>query len=129
MRSHCIDIKLDNIQSTLPDEETSILAKFADAERNQPGFRKRINDQLTIYTSRALDPGNDFLYPILGDFGSAVFNKTHYEGLIQAIPYRAPEVILRMEWTSSVDVWNLGVMVCDPAFHTLNLRRHKSLSC
>ncbi|KAL9130562.1 MAG: hypothetical protein Q9217_001275 [Psora testacea] len=101
------DIKLDNIQSTLPDEETAILARLVEAERSQPSFRKRVNDTLTIYTSRALDSGDGFNYPILGDLGSTVFKNTYYEGLIQAIPYRAPEVILRMKWTFSVDIWEL----------------------
>jgi serine/threonine protein kinase len=28
------------------------------------------------------------------------------------LPYRAPEVILDMEWDSKIDIWSLGVMVC-----------------
>lgn len=103
------DFKLDNIQSTLPDHENTVLANFVEAERNQPGFPKEINEITTIYTSRRLDCEGVFGYPILGDLGSAVFGQTHHEGVIQAIPYRAPEVILRMKWTSSVDIWNLGV--------------------
>ncbi len=129
--ARCIrsDIKLDNIQSTLPDEESIILASFVGAERSQPSFRKRIDDQLTIYTSRPFDASDVFHYPILGDFGSAVFNKAHYEGLIQPIPYRAPEVILRMNRTSSVDIWNIGVMVRDSSSHTRSRRLCKSLTC
>lgn len=44
------------------------------------------------------------------------FNQDEYERLIQPLPYRAPEVILKMKWNSSVDIWNMGVLVCDP-FH------------
>ncbi|RFU31200.1 Acting on ester bonds/RNA-directed DNA polymerase/Ribonuclease H, partial [Scytalidium lignicola] len=49
---------------------------------------------------------------IICDLGMARFNQEEYEGLIQPIPYRAPEVILSMKWTYSVDIWNVGVLVC-----------------
>ena len=50
-------------------------------------------------------------FPILSDLGTCVFGQEVYEGVIQAVPYRSPEVILRMKWNSSVDIWNLGVLV------------------
>jgi serine/threonine protein kinase len=55
-------------------------------------------------------------YPIICDLGMARFNQGEHEGLIQPLPYRAPEVILQMKWSSNVDIWNLGVVVRDP-FH------------
>lgn len=48
-------------------------------------------------------------FPILSDLGMCVFGQEEYEGIIQAVPYRAPEVILRTKWNCSVDIWNLGV--------------------
>lgn len=50
-------------------------------------------------------------FPILSDLGTCVFGQKEYEEVIQAIPYRSPEVVLRMKWNSSVDIWNLGVLV------------------
>ena len=50
-------------------------------------------------------------FPILSDLGICVFGQQEYEQLIQAIPYRSPEVIMRMKWNSSVDIWNLGILV------------------
>lgn len=50
--------------------------------------------------------------PILCDFGDARIGNVH-EGLIQPDIYRAPEVILAKKWTSKVDIWNVGVLVCD----------------
>jgi len=50
-------------------------------------------------------------FPILSDLGTCVFGQEQHKGIIQAIPYRAPEVILRMPWDYSVDIWNLGVLV------------------
>ena len=50
-------------------------------------------------------------FPILSDLGMSVFGQEEYEGVIQAVPYRAPEVILRMKWNRNIDIWNLGVLV------------------
>jgi serine/threonine-protein kinase SRPK3 len=50
-------------------------------------------------------------FPILSDLGACMFGQEEYEEIIQAIPYRAPEVILRVKWNCSVDIWNLGVLV------------------
>ena len=105
------DIKLDNIQQALPDDDTDILTRLVDAERKEPGLRKIVDERLTIYTSRNPDYKEDLPYPILGDLGMGVFGQTEFSGVIQPIPYRAPEVILRMKWNQSVDIWNLGVLV------------------
>ncbi len=50
-------------------------------------------------------------FPILSDLGTGMFGQEEYEEIIQAIPHRAPEVILRIKWNCSVDIWNLGVLV------------------
>ena len=50
-------------------------------------------------------------FPILSDLGMCVFGQEEYEGVIQPVPYRAPEVILHMRWNRSVDIWNLGILV------------------
>lgn len=48
--------------------------------------------------------------PVLCDFGSAVLGQYHSE-FVQPKIYRAPEVILGVPWTFSVDIWNVGCMV------------------
>ena len=105
------DIKLDNIQKTLPDEETAILESFVNAERTEPSPRKFVDESRTIYTSRPLEYGDVMTFPILSDLGTCMFGQEKYEQVIQAVPYRSPEVILRMTWNCSVDIWNLGVLV------------------
>lgn len=50
--------------------------------------------------------------PLLSDFGEARLGDVH-NGLIQPDIYRAPEVILGMSWTSKVDIWNVGALVCE----------------
>lgn len=47
----------------------------------------------------------------LSDFGSARFGQENFTGDIMPDIYRAPEVILGMEWSSKVDLWSVGVMV------------------
>ncbi|KAL4967528.1 kinase-like domain-containing protein [Aspergillus stella-maris] len=54
--------------------------------------------------------------PQLIDFGLAIKLPEHDDwGIwpIQADIYRAPEVILGIGWRVSVDIWNLGVLMCD----------------
>ncbi|OBT58434.1 CMGC/SRPK protein kinase [Pseudogymnoascus sp. 24MN13] len=105
------DIKLDNIQEALPDEDVEVLTRLVEAERKQPGPQKAVTNGTTIYTSRSLDYKSGVVYPILTDLGMAVFGSVEYTHTIQAIPYRAPEVILGMKWNESVDIWNLGIIV------------------
>lgn len=96
--------------TTLPDDEEAILTKYINTTYEDPV--KVIDDKRSIYMSRTPEYGNDLTYPIICDLGMAVFDQDEYEGLIQPIPYRAPEVILGMKWKPSVDIWNLGIIVC-----------------
>ncbi|OBT88976.1 CMGC/SRPK protein kinase [Pseudogymnoascus sp. 03VT05] len=105
------DIKLDNIQEALPEDDTEVLTRVVEAERSQSSPQKIEADRATIYTSRSLDYKSGVVYPILTDLGMAVFGSAEYTHTIQSIPYRAPEVILEMEWNEKVDIWNLGVIV------------------
>jgi serine/threonine protein kinase len=54
---------------------------------------------------------DDFGYAILCDFGSAFPDDEDYDGEVQALPYRAPEIILGAGWNHKVDIWNFGVLV------------------
>ena len=45
------------------------------------------------------------------DFGSAVMNNDPRNSYVQSRPYRAPEVMLGMNWGSNVDLWSLGAMI------------------
>lgn len=52
--------------------------------------------------------------PILCDLGEARIGKARHRGDIMPGVYRAPEVILEMEWDSKVDIWAVGIMVSAP---------------
>ncbi|KAI9739918.1 MAG: hypothetical protein M1818_004974 [Claussenomyces sp. TS43310] len=109
------DLKPANILLSPPADGDAILTRLINAERADPSQRKVIDEQRTIYTSRAPEYGNDLTSSIVCDLGLAVFSRhqNSFRGRIQALPYRAPEVILDMRWGSSADIWSLGVMVCD----------------
>ncbi|KAJ5609440.1 hypothetical protein N7528_010007, partial [Penicillium herquei] len=74
--------------------------------------------------------------PVLCDFGSAVLGDEEHSEDIQPDIYRAPEVILGIPWTYSVDIWNVGCMIWnifeggslftgqDPEFQTYRSRAH-----
>ena len=108
------------LTSSLPDlqarnvhlriEKESILKEFEAAELSTPSARKLDGDQV-IYESRGLKWAKKPGRPVLCDFGEARFGKKTYTDDIQPYVYRAPEIILNIPWTYSVDIWNVGVMV------------------
>ena len=64
-----------------------------------------------IYESRGLKIPEKHGRPVLCDFGEARFGKESYDEDIQPYIYRAPDVILDIPWSYSVDIWNVGVLV------------------
>jgi serine/threonine-protein kinase SRPK3 len=64
-----------------------------------------------VYKSRRFKNPRVYGYPVLCDLGQAQDGTLVHNEDIQPEVYRAPEVILEQEWSYSVDIWNLGVMV------------------
>lgn len=91
-------------------EEDWILKEFEGAELKTPSPRKSNGDQV-IYESRGLKRPKKYGRPVLCDFGEARFGKKTYTDYVQPYVYRAPEIILEIPWTYSIDIWNIGVMV------------------
>ncbi|KAF2210680.1 hypothetical protein CERZMDRAFT_121775 [Cercospora zeae-maydis SCOH1-5] len=103
------DLKLDNVQLTLPDNEEEILTSFVAAERESPSMVKTNLDGSPVYMSRVMIQ-DELTFPILCDLGSAKLGKPPHSGMVQALPYRAPEVILGASWDSKIDIWTQGVL-------------------
>ena len=66
--------------------------------------------------------------PILCDFGEARFGKETYTDDIQPYIYRAPEIILGIPWTYSVDIWNVGVLVSVNSAQHFDISPHSEIS-
>jgi serine/threonine-protein kinase SRPK3 len=106
------DIKADNMMFGIDDD--SVFRDFEARELERPVPRKEVDvDGRTIYMSRELRMPKNLGYPVLCDFGSAVPGDEYHSAFVQPNIYRAPEVILEAPWTRSVDIWNVGCMVCD----------------
>ena len=105
-----LDLQARNVHLRI--EEDSILRNFEAAEVRTPSPRKVDGDRV-IYESRGLESPKTPGRPILCDFGEARLGTKTYTDDIQPYVYRAPEIILDIPWTYSVDIWNLGVMVSE----------------
>ena len=86
-------------------DDDSVFRHFEENELQDPCPRKEL-DGRTIYISP-----KQLGAPVLCDFGSAVLGNEKHSEDIQPDIYRAPEVILEVPWTYSVDIWNVGCMV------------------
>ncbi|EFY85852.1 protein kinase-like protein [Metarhizium acridum CQMa 102] len=89
--------------------DASIFQKIEQTELEHPSARKALSDR-TIYVSQPM-PITAGL-PTLCDFGAARIGETHFGDVMPGV-YRAPEVIMGMEWGSKIDIWSIGVMIWD----------------
>lgn len=93
-------------------EDKSIIQQFVKVEQEHPSPRKEVQGY-TIYASRAFDSPSykSIGEPLLCDFGSAVSGDTEHDEDVQPNVYRAPEVCLKIPWSYSIDIWNVGCLV------------------
>jgi serine/threonine protein kinase len=75
----------------------------------EPSPRK-VYKHHTIYSSRVVDLPTPSI-PVLCDFGEARFGKESYGEHAMPDLYRAPEILLRIEWGTGIDIWALGLVV------------------
>lgn len=103
------DISPNNI--LLGVEDMSVFSKIEQSERDHPSPRKILDDR-SIYLSHKIPITRGA--PMISDFGAArlgVPGQKHSGDVMPGV-YRAPEIILGMEWDSKIDIWSVGVMVC-----------------
>ncbi|PWY77891.1 kinase-like protein [Aspergillus eucalypticola CBS 122712] len=119
------DISPNNILQGVRD--SSILSKIEEDELKRPIARKVLSDR-SIHYSRPMPVCSGL--PVVSDLGEARFGKEKYYGDIMPGIYRAPEVILGMEWDYKVDIWSIGNMVWDLAesHHLFFAKENRTLS-
>ncbi|KAG6024346.1 hypothetical protein E4U19_003845 [Claviceps sp. Clav32 group G5] len=117
--------------------DKSVLSAFEQEELDNPSPRKELDGKV-VYQSRELGQGDNISRLVLSDFGSSMRLDDGIEHMedIQPDVYRAPEVILQIPWTYSVDIWNAGCLIWDcfqgghlftgrePEFETYRSRAH-----
>ncbi|AEO63734.1 uncharacterized protein THITE_2147851 [Thermothielavioides terrestris NRRL 8126] len=101
------DLHSDNLLIAMTDD--SILAKVEEDEIREPSARKQDVDR-SIYVSRYMLGGAGPL--TICDFGQARIGREHI-GHAMPLQFRAPEIILNMEWGSPVDMWAVGLLAWD----------------
>lgn len=92
------------------NEDETLLEAFIKEEQDHPSSRKDINGY-PLYLSRRLGMPKAFGLPVLGDFGASVSGDFEHLEDVQPDVYRAPEVCLKIPWSYSIDIWNIGVLV------------------
>jgi serine/threonine protein kinase len=115
------DLYPNNIMFAIANKST--WSRIAQSEKETPSPRKVLSDR-SIYQSHDIPDAQCVPPPIIADFGHARMGELgqKYRGRIMPDFYRAPEVILGMEWDCKVDMWSVGLMVCrvDPIHRLLN---------
>ncbi|PLB39999.1 kinase-like domain-containing protein [Aspergillus candidus] len=119
------DVSSNNILQGV--EDRSVLSRLEEDEVERPVARKVLGDR-TIYYSRPM-PSCAGL-PILSDLGEARIGNGKHKGDIMPGIYRAPQVILDMDWGSSVDIWSIGTMIWDlvEGSHLFFAKRNRTLN-
>ncbi|KAI1774674.1 kinase-like protein [Hypoxylon cercidicola] len=98
----------------------SVFTEIEQAELQYPSPRKILSDRV-IYLSHVMPI--TYGPAVLCDFGAAQVGDTHRSDIMPGV-YRAPEIIMDMEWDSKIDMWSVGVMIWDlfeggPLFHAV----------
>ncbi|KAL8967014.1 MAG: hypothetical protein Q9183_003108 [Haloplaca sp. 2 TL-2023] len=102
------DLQSSNMMLGIHDE--SVLARFEQAETENPYPRKELDDR-NIYMSRPLPLTK--VKPRITDFSEARLGVWKNTELIMPHIYRAPEVILGLQWSYPVDIWGFGMVLWD----------------
>ena len=92
--------------------DESLLTDFVAAEPKDPSPRKVV-DGIPVYASRRFGYPKAHGIAVLSDFGSAVMGEEKRNHNAGPNIYRAPEVMIKADWSYPVDIWNVGVMVWD----------------
>ncbi|OAP54361.1 non-specific serine/threonine protein kinase [Fonsecaea erecta] len=104
------DISPNNILLGIKD--AAVLLKAEQAELENPSPRKVLADRV-IHLSYTMPI--TYGEPVISDFGAARLGEPGQKHSGDVMPgfYRAPEIVVGMEWDSKIDIWSVGVMIWD----------------
>lgn len=97
-------------------KDDTIFKSFEQEEMDEPSLRK-VDGERIIYASRPLDIPNDAPHNVLCDFGDAQFGNETYGGEVMPDLYRAPKIILGINWNEKIDIWAVGMLVSWTAWY------------
>lgn len=100
------DLQLKNLLLPSPDE--SALSRFEEDAVKTPADSKVLKNRI-IYTSSRFPLSNGL--PLLSDFGETRFGGKENNEDVMPNVYRAREVILKMNWDHTVDIWSVVMLV------------------
>ncbi|KAK2752873.1 hypothetical protein FQN54_008026 [Arachnomyces sp. PD_36] len=103
------DLQLKNL--LLPTPETHTFSAFEKMEVEHPSPRKVLEDGGIIHTTQQLPVSNGL--PLICDFGEARFGDEEQSEDIMPNVYRAPEVVLKLNWDYKVDIWSVAMLAWD----------------
>ena len=94
-----------------------MLSEIEQTELKHPSPRKVLADRV-IHLSYTMPI--TYGEPVICDFGAAHLGEPgqKHSGDVMPGVYRAPEMIVGMEWDSKIDIWSVGVIVRRAALHT-----------
>ncbi|KAI8948130.1 kinase-like domain-containing protein [Xylaria longipes] len=101
------DLSPNNI--LLGVHDSSVFEELEQNELQDPTPRKVLPDR-TIYLPQLMPVTSGL--PVICDFGAAKIGRKH-TGDVMPNAYRAPEIIMEMDWDSKIDIWLVGVMIWD----------------
>ncbi|KAI5203990.1 protein kinase [Aureobasidium subglaciale] len=92
--------------------DMSAFSKIEELETESPSPRKILSDR-NIYLSYKMPI--TYGAPMISDFGSALLGVPgqKFSGDVMPGVYRAPEIILGMQWDSKIDIWSIALMIWD----------------
>ena len=111
------DLSPGNLHFTIPEKSfNKAVPDIERAEIEHPTPRKILSDRV-IHTGWAMPATS--IEPVICDFGHARLGEPEqkYSGDVMPGSYRAPEVILDMEWDHRIDIWSVGLTVRTAPFH------------
>lgn len=89
--------------------DNDVFRRLEETELESPVARKLLSHTRTIYLSRAMRPKRGPM--LLCDFGEARIGPGPHTGHIMPLQYRAPEILLHVDWSYPVDIWSAGLTV------------------